>query len=182
VEKQPKYLKISDLEPIKLWIKELKILQYQYKPKGTEDPRDWSKLKLPYNVIGSGRHRVVFDLKDGYVLKVAITLKGIKCNKREAETYKSAPASLKNRLTEVKEQGHGWIIMKKIDNAVPDTEENRKKIIRLQNEFIKNGIDPKDIVNRKKKPRWRNIRLSEEGQISVIDYGNFEKLRTKMYP
>lgn len=164
----PIYLKPSELRSIEIWINEIE--KHQYK---MYDLKDLSKLNLPYNLIGTGYHRFVYELPNQHVLKLAITLRGIKSSSTEANLYKIIPEPLKNSLAEVKEQGHGWIIMKKMDHLVPETEENKEKILKLHKEFINTGITPEDIVDGKERPKWKNIRLNEEGQISIIDYGNF---------
>ncbi|MFD0829725.1 hypothetical protein ACT8ZR_29560 [Neobacillus sp. M.A.Huq-85] len=164
----PIYLKPRDLRSIEIWIKEIE--KHQYK---MFDLKELSKLNLPYNLIGTGYHRFVYELPNQHVLKLAITLRGIKSSSTEASLYKIIPDSLKNSLAEVKEQGHGWIIMKKMDNYVPETEENKETILKLHKEFINYGIKPDDIVDGKERPKWKNIRLNDKGQISIIDYGNF---------
>jgi ribose 5-phosphate isomerase len=65
----------------------------------------------------------------------------------------------------VKEVGHGWIVMKKMDIEVP-VEISNKELIPLKNKFSDAGIKPKDMGN-------SNIRLSKKGKITVVDYGNF---------
>ncbi|MEH7560166.1 hypothetical protein V7169_05635, partial [Priestia megaterium] len=65
----------------------------------------------------------------------------------------------------VKEVGHGWIIMKKMDVKVP-VEICNKELIPLKNKFRDAGIKPRDMGN-------SNIMLSKKGKITVVDYGNF---------
>lgn len=110
---------------------------------------------------------------NGFILKVAITLLGIKNNEKEAEIYNIAPVSLKNHLAAVKEQGHGWIIMKKMDHVVPRTKKNRAKILQLIKNFFEIGIEPHDIFIKRKGIHWSNVRINEAGKIIVVDYGNF---------
>jgi hypothetical protein len=127
------------------------------------------RLKLNYKVIGNGKHRIVYDLNNGYVLKVAITNWGVENNKTEFDMYTNCPRQLRNNLCPVKEHGEGWIIMNKVDTNTPVDSKYKKKLRQLKKEFIENGINPKDM--------WReNLALSEEMEIIVIDYGNFHRI------
>jgi len=120
---------------------------------------------LTYPKLGNGRHRIVFDFNNGYVLKVALTKKGIQCNETEFKIYNHCQADLRKHLCQVKEVGHGWIVMKKIDIEVP-VEISSEELIPLKNKFRDARIKPRDMGN-------SNIRLSKKGKITVVDYGNF---------
>jgi hypothetical protein len=63
-------------------------------------------LQLKYKKIGNGWQRIVYDLNNGYVLKVALTKKGIQCNKKEFKIYNHCRADLRKHLCPVKEVGH----------------------------------------------------------------------------
>lgn len=117
-----KYLKSKKLKHIQKWIKILE------KGEIAEQSEEWSKkLKLPYKAIGVGKHRVVFDLGNYLVLKVAKIAKGITCNKNEVDLYQSVPSSLQKRLCKIVEYGHGWLIMKKINKIVPKKKKYKNK-------------------------------------------------------
>ncbi|MBD0379844.1 hypothetical protein [Paenibacillus sedimenti] len=60
-----------------------------------------------YEEIGAGVQRNPFDLKNGFVLKVAVSKTGIKNNINEAEIYKNFKSSLKSHLAKVIDHGHG---------------------------------------------------------------------------
>ncbi|MBY0062107.1 hypothetical protein H7K08_09760 [Priestia aryabhattai] len=122
-------------------------------------------LQLKYKNIGNGWQRIVYDLNNGYVLKVALTKKGIQCNKREFKIYNHCLADLRKHLCRVKEVGHGWIIMKKMSIKVPKRI-YQEKLPRLKKKFLAAGIKPRDMSN-------SNVRLSKKGKITVIDYGHF---------
>jgi hypothetical protein len=175
--KHSKLLKDGDLKSIKKWIKHIKHDQYEYISNDKNDPRDWpNKIKLPYRVIGCGLSRIVYDMHNGYVLKIAITLRGIKSNKMEAKLYNTAPDSLRKYLVEVKDHGYGWLVMKKIVEEVPHKKKSEQKVLSIENKFIKYGINPRDIVSKRGKIRWKNIRLNEKGTIVIIDYGVFKMI------
>ncbi|MFY4775348.1 hypothetical protein [Metabacillus sp. RGM 3146] len=123
-------------------------------------------LKLEYPVIGNGFNRIVYDLNNGTVLKVALSEWGYKSNETEAQIYKSCNRHVKPNLCKVIESGHGWIIMKKMCRKVPLTLLHVRTLVELEVKFLMNGIIPIDL-------RLANVALSEENDIVVIDYGMF---------
>ncbi|WP_142382826.1 MULTISPECIES: hypothetical protein [Bacillus] len=129
-------------------------------------------LALNYKRIGFGNNRIVYDLNNGFVLKVAISESGIQSNETEFNTYQNCPLILRVHLCPVEELGNGWIIMEKALNIVPDNEEYQHKVSGLQNKFLKSGIKANDM-------RIRNLRLSNDGKIIVIDYGAFKYTKRK---
>ncbi|OLO28585.1 hypothetical protein BTR23_17790 [Alkalihalophilus pseudofirmus] len=70
---------------INLWI--LKINQYQKLNILQKVNIAKKVLKLRYKMIGFGYHRIVYDLENGFVLKVAISIAGIYNNKTENQIY-----------------------------------------------------------------------------------------------
>lgn len=123
-------------------------------------------LQLKYTIIGNGKNRIVFDLENGYVLKVALNNWGMKSNKKEYKLFFNSPSHIQKHLCPVIESGYGWIIMKKMTQKIPSDKEYDKKISQLIKIFKENGIEPKDI-------KEKNLALSENGEFIVIDYGNF---------
>lgn len=123
-------------------------------------------LKLKYTIIGNGKNRIVFDLENGYVLKVALNNWGMMSNKKEYKLFFNSPSHIQKHLCPVIESGYGWIIMKKMTQKIPSDKEYDKKISQLIKIFKENGIEPKDI-------KEKNLALSENGEFIVIDYGNF---------
>ncbi|NRD79775.1 hypothetical protein HPT25_20775 [Bacillus sp. BRMEA1] len=121
-------------------------------------------LKLNYDIIGNGFFRIVYDLGNGYVLKVAISNSGIESNKTEYEIYNKCSPKIRNSLCPVIQYGHGWIIMKKLTRKIPEITPNM--ILRLKNQFLTYGIIPHDL-------KRDNLALSNRDTITVIDYGNF---------
>ncbi|MES9774994.1 hypothetical protein [Priestia megaterium] len=157
------FLSNWEMKPIKLWL--LKMYHYKDKSKSERANKAKTILQLKHKMIGNGRNRIVYDLNNGYVLKIAITKWGIQNNKTEFKIYKHCPVDLREHLCLVKEAGHGWIIMEKMQVEVPD-EIYDKGLIKLKNKFLDARIKPKDM--------WKsNMRLSKKGKITVVDYGNF---------
>jgi hypothetical protein len=117
--------------------------------------------------LGHGVFRIVYDLGNGYVLKVAIRKSGISCNNKEFNIYKNSPQHLQKRLCPVKEYGHGWIIMKKMTRKVSMAERShRRQISELAREFLAYGIEPRDL-------KKDNLASSSKGDIVIVDYGHF---------
>ncbi|TMV48630.1 hypothetical protein FE783_16375 [Paenibacillus mesophilus] len=165
-----KYLNQEDLESIKRWVKELKNYKLLDRP---SDDIVLGVLMLPYKYMGSGKHRIVFDLDNGYVLKVARMGKGIQCNRNEVKLYRSVPSELRKHLCKIADYGKGWVVMKKIDRGVPREETYYKKTKLVENKFRLYGVKLSDATSRDdRKPKRRNVRLSEDNEIVVIDYAN----------
>ncbi|MFC0271906.1 hypothetical protein ACFFIX_10630 [Metabacillus herbersteinensis] len=164
---QKSFLLEDELQAIRLWLDKME--QYSYQSTDRIVRKAKKILGLKYPVIGYGVFRIVFDLNNGYVLKVAISRQGQKCNENEVEIYKECPRHLRKHLCLVKEYGHGWIIMKKMTQQVSMNDRNqRKKISELSDKFWESGIRPRDIKS-------DNLALSNEGDIIFIDYGNFNR-------
>jgi hypothetical protein len=129
--------------------------------------------------IGLGARRVVYDLGNGYVLKVAKSKYGIKNNKKEVMMYKSSPLVIKKHLGHIQKHGDGyrWLVMKKYHLNFRKTVESMRKLWVMKHKFIKNGIIPYEVSRRRGGPNFQNLRLKSNGEIIVIDYGNFEYQR-----
>ncbi|UOR13730.1 hypothetical protein [Halobacillus amylolyticus] len=56
--------------------------------------------------------------------------------------------------------------MKKMNPISTINQDWRDKILEVKNGFLKSGIEPQDLKS-------ANLALSSEGDIIVIDYGNF---------
>jgi hypothetical protein len=121
-------------------------------------------LKLNYDIIGNGFFRIVYDLGNGYVLKVAISDYGIQSNKTEYEIYNKCSPIIRNSLCPVIQYGYSWIIMKKLTRKIPEI--TPIMIFRLKDKFLTYGIIPNDL-------KKDNLALSNRHTITVIDYGNF---------
>ncbi|MEK4512665.1 hypothetical protein [Paenibacillus sp. FSL K6-2524] len=127
-----------------------------------------SALHLNYQVIGSGNTRVVYNLGNGHVVKVALSKKGLASNLTEYQLYDKCSRKLRKYLCPVIEYGNGWIVMKKMQPMVSLTEDDEKKLSRLKKRFSKEGVKPRGL-------RRRNLAFSpHHNRIIVIDYGNFK--------
>jgi hypothetical protein len=135
--------------------------------------KEIKKMFTENKMIGSGRNRVVYDLDNGYVLKVARCKTGVRHNKREIEIYKSSTSPIRKHLAKIKDYGKLWLIMKKHDREFPQSKKCNKKLKKLKSQFIKKDIDPKDMFYNNNESKGKNLRLDHKGKIIVIDYGAF---------
>jgi hypothetical protein len=169
------YIQPIDLDVIVKWIKKVEEMDSNQKKYSIKHAS--RKLKLSYKIIGTGKSRIVFDLKNGYVLKIAYSVKGIKDNSSEAVLYESSTSTIKKYLSKVVDHGHGWCIMEKIHRSVvSDTKKNRDLVYKLRDEFLREGITPNDLTNRRNdEPRWKNFNIDNNRRIIVMDYANFKR-------
>ncbi|MCK2013922.1 hypothetical protein MPH61_12280 [Peribacillus muralis] len=123
-------------------------------------------LNLQYEMIGNGYNRIVFDLNNGYILKVALNEVGMISNANEAYIYHNCREEVKKYICPVREFGTGWIIMKKMDTNVRHALIDYTKLIKLEIIFLIYGIVPIDL-------RIANVAFSEKNEMVVIDYGLF---------
>jgi hypothetical protein len=127
--------------------------------------------------IGSGVTRVAYDLGNGYVLKIAKSKKGIQCNKKEVNMYKSSMKPIKKYLAQIVDydKAYHWVTMKKYVRKFPNSPIYKRELMKLVKKFLDNGIIPsKGVDHYDKPPKSKNLRLKKNGGIVVIDYGNFK--------
>ncbi|RKD26768.1 hypothetical protein BEP19_16340 [Ammoniphilus oxalaticus] len=166
------YLDVEDALLVEAWIQEVETEKYPLRKSLKEKARErFNDIKL--KELGCGKKRIVFDLDNGWVLKIAIAFNGINNNQREVEMYQSAPPRLQKRLAKIKEFGHGWLVMQRITKPVPKKKGIKAEIKKIIKQFERSGIIPGDLISPKRRIRWPNIRL-RKGRIVVIDYGNFK--------
>ncbi|MDQ0218050.1 hypothetical protein ELQ35_01500 [Peribacillus cavernae] len=154
----------DEIKSIHFWISQMR--QYRFRSIKEKIKKAKNTLKLKYNVIGSGVNRIVYDLNNGYIVKIAISNLGLKSNETEFDIYTHCPQEIKRYLCPMKEFGHGWIIMKKMKAKVPWQIIEITKLVDLQVKFVSYGILPLDL-------RMANVALSDENEIAVVDYGHF---------
>jgi hypothetical protein len=123
-------------------------------------------LTLPYKIIGSGLNRMVYDLGNGYVLKIAFSEIGLISNNREFNLYHSSQPDIQQYLCPVMERGQGWIVMKKMDRKVSMNLVNLQKLNELTMKFLLHRIIPVDL-------KLGNVALTQDNKMIVIDYGLF---------
>ncbi|MCI0764700.1 hypothetical protein [Bacillus sp. TL12] len=165
-------ISLRDIQFINIWLSQMK--HYRGRDKKQKAEKAQNILKLKYKMIGYGENRIVYDLNNKYVLKIAITRWGLRSNKTEFEIYKNCPPELREHLCPVKKFGFGWIIMKKFSLKVPENEIYNEKLSQLKNRFLKTGIIPEDIYWYNE-PNMNNMMLSEKDKIIIIDYGDFKR-------
>jgi mRNA-degrading endonuclease RelE of RelBE toxin-antitoxin system len=167
----------NDIEQIvSEWVKSVERNNYEpFDHYQMSSPQEEFIDMMPYDFLDIGTYRIVFDLNDK-VLKVALTPQGIDNIDTEVSTINSSPTMLKKHLAKVYDYGHGWLVMEKLLIELPQTEEYIKKVLEMETEFKRNGINPLDVTyyHDESEPNWDNLRLNEQGEIIIIDYGNFE--------
>lgn len=141
------------------------MIKYRTQSERKKARRAKKALQLPYQVIGSGLTRIVYDLGNGYVVKIAISRRGLESNKREDDVYSRCSSSTRAYLCPVLEYGYGWVIMKKIIRCEILTEQDDVTLQKLRRRFLKEKIIARSL-------RSKNLaRLSN--RLIVIDYGSF---------
>lgn len=136
----------------------------------SETARRW--LGLPYAYIGRGRNRIVYDLKNGAILKVAVTRKGIRNNEMEEQLYASVSPSVQKHLAKVIDRGRGWIIMQKVHRRVSRNAKNARRVHAMIRKFEKQGIKVMDLVSGTNRIKWKNVGRIRN-KLVVLDYGKF---------
>ncbi|MDQ0875789.1 hypothetical protein QFZ77_004448 [Paenibacillus sp. V4I3] len=118
----------------------------------------------------------MYDLGNGYVIKIAKSKNGISCNHIEVNIYNSLLKPIKKYLAKIKEyhKEYHWIAMKKYDRKFPVSSNYKLKLKKLVKTFRANGIIPSKGIRHYYKPHAPNIRLKRGGQIVIIDYGGFK--------
>ncbi|MDP1420198.1 hypothetical protein Q8G35_17825 [Peribacillus simplex] len=155
----------QEIKAIESWISQMGTFQF-YKTAGQKMSTARKTLKFKYKIIGHGFNRVVYDLNNGYILKVAFSEVGLISNANEAYIYNNCNEKAKKYFCPVKEHGTGWIIMKKVDTKVPFAIKEYTKLIKLELKFLRYGIIPIDL-------RLDNVGYNENDEMVVIDYGLF---------
>jgi hypothetical protein len=150
--------------------------------------RDATMIQLDDNIkqkikgkkyIGSGGTRIVYDLGNGYVLKIAKSKNGINCNRIEVNIYNSSLEPIKKYLAKITDfhKEYHWIVMKKYDRKFPISSIYKLKLMKLVKKFRANGIIPSKGISQYYEPYSPNLRLKWSGQIVIIDYGGFKYAR-----
>lgn len=160
-----KMLSRQEIKAIESWISQMGPFQF-YKTVIQKVSTARKTLKFKYKMVGHGFNRVVFDLNNGYILKIALSEVGLISTANEAYIYNNCNEEVKKYLCPVKEYGTGWIIMKKMDINMARAIMEYPKLIKLELKFLKYGIIPIDL-------RFANVGFTENDEMVVIDYGLF---------
>lgn len=129
------------------------------------------------HVLGEGARRLVYDLGNGYVIKLAKTDNGILNNRTEVAIYRQVPYRLRRNLARIVSyaSGYEWLIMLRYGRKFPKSRKYRRRLKRIKDRFRKFGILPYEMFGRSKPgPNYQNLRTARSGKIVVIDYGNFK--------
>ncbi|GGG13559.1 hypothetical protein [Paenibacillus abyssi] len=158
-----KYLSENEQKTIRRWIP----IMIKQKSRTEEQKENRAKtfLKLRYKILGSGKTRIVYDLKNGYVLKIAISRRGLRSNQREYDIYTRCSRRMRRYLCPVMEHGHGWIIMKKLKRRAVLSDKDEMTLSKIRNRFLKEKIVARSL-------REKNLARYKK-RFVVIDYGSF---------
>lgn len=149
---------------------------------------DFNQIKIKiknkrYKLIGSGSGRRVFDLENGYVVKVAKNKKGIAQNKAEYKISLADNSNIFAKITEVS-SNYKLLIMEKAEKIDGFAEiwdyynvNSNSQLFRIE--------DLKDISSKHDLLIPDLIRYKNWGKVNgvpvIIDYGFTEKVRQKYY-
>jgi hypothetical protein len=161
------YLTKKDQKRIKKWMKTI----VNDRIKKISGKKAIAKIKLPYEVMGIGHYRIVYDLGDGNVLKVPRLLKGIECNEKEISLYHRCPSDVRVHFAKVIDYGEGWLVMKKLKSKVPSKKSTYKEELRAAIKVLaKDGIKVFDVFNGRSL-KDNNVRFDKNlKKAVVIDY------------
>lgn len=128
--------------------------------------------------VWQGANRIVYDMGNGTVLKLAKSKSGIKSNRNEVKLYRSSPYLLTKYLGRIKEYHYKyeWLIMKKYGQKFLGMKGYKQKLAKVRTRFKKYGILPIDTL-KNRKPKHQNLRVKRNGRIAIIDYGHFKSVR-----
>lgn len=158
-------LRKRELAAIRAWVEQVKHASPDEAPEGGPS--------LPYKPLAFGKHRLVYDLGNGCVLKLPRVPKGILCSAIEAGVFRHAPRGLRKHLCPVVAAGDGWVVMPKLNRALPARRTYEKKVTRILKKSLDAGVRISDIVGRNSgKPNRDNIRLDAKDRVVLIDYAN----------
>jgi hypothetical protein len=162
--KESLFLTSKEIDSIHAWIS--KMSKYPFRTPWKKIKLAQDTLTLPYKIIGSGLNRMVYDLGNEYVLKIAFSEIGLISNTREFNLYHNSHPDIQQYLCPVMDMGQGWIVMKKMDRKVSMNLVNLQKLSELTMKFSLHRIIPVDL-------RFGNVALTQDNQMIVIDYGLF---------
>ncbi|MDF2985632.1 MAG: hypothetical protein K0R50_1142 [Eubacterium sp.] len=136
-----------------------------------------------YKLIGSGSCRVVFDLNNGYVVKIAKDVRGIEQNNSEYSIYNSHKSHFFAEVPSISEDGRMLIMSKakRIKNIRTVYSyykvrgiDSLVKLDNLSEDLLNNDLGRGDI---RRPSSWGFI----DGVPVIIDYGLTHKIFKKYY-
>lgn len=136
-----------------------------------------------YRYIGKGSARKVYDLDNGFVIKVARNIKGVAQNKAEFLISKDDNSSLLAKVYFISDD-YRYLIMKKANNIKSEIEllnyfkiQNKKEL--SNNKLIREIHDRHNLVwaDLYKFTSWGKIK----NRLVLIDYGYTKKVYNEFY-
>jgi hypothetical protein len=136
-----------------------------------------------YTLIGSGSCRIVYDLDNGYVVKVARDVRGLKQNQAEFDNYQSRKSDFFAEVASISDNSRYLIMVK------AEKESNIRTVLKYYNvksfnELMRYPMFVEDI-NTKKIGSSDLKRVSNWGIINnipvLIDYGLNKSIYDKYY-
>ena len=136
-----------------------------------------------YKYIGDGSGRVVFDMKNGYVVKVAKNMAGIAQNKAEYKISKNDNSRIFAEVVQASNDYY-FIIMKKAEKVNNmyyvwlyfNAWNERDFLRRYEIQEVRNKYNLL-LGDLKKKSSWGIV----DGKAVIIDYGFTKEVRDKYY-
>lgn len=136
-----------------------------------------------YKYIGDGSGRVVFDMKNGYVVKVAKNMAGIAQNKAEYKISKNDKSRIFAEVVQASDDYY-FIIMKKAEKVNNmyyvwlyfNAWNERDFLRRYEIQEVRNKYNLL-LGDLKKKSSWGIV----DGKAVIIDYGFTKEVRDKYY-
>jgi len=164
------YITEKDKKRIEAWTEAL----VQEKIKKISKKEAIARIGLSYPVKGYGKHRIVFDLGKGKILKLPRVRKGIRCNRNEVSLFQNSSSRMRKYLCKVVDSGHGWVVMKKMKTEVPRKKKYARQLKKVYEKFLDKGVRISDLLTRRSKnPKWINLRLDKKkDRVVLIDYAN----------
>lgn len=97
-------LSMQEIKAIESWISQIGIFQI-YITAGQLVSTARKTLKFKYKIIGHGFNRVVYDLNNGYILKIALSQVGLISNANEAYIYNNCNEEVKSIYVQLRSMG-----------------------------------------------------------------------------
>ncbi|WP_409294175.1 hypothetical protein V1498_13165 [Peribacillus sp. SCS-26] len=166
-KKESRFLSPEEIHSIDLWLETM----YKHAWSTSLSKAEAAKeiLNLPYRELGKGQNRMVFDMENGFVLKIPLSALGVVCNRREFYLFKSSCPEIKEYLCPVAEWGEGWVVMEKADCSRQHHTSSLRQLLSMQSKFLKHKILPIDL-------RPGNAGINKQGKVVIFDYGLFVPL------
>ncbi|WP_409292565.1 hypothetical protein [Peribacillus sp. SCS-37] len=166
-KRDSRFLSPEEIRSIDLWLETM--YRYAWSPSMSKAEAAVDILNLPYKKLGIGQNRMVFDMENGFVLKIPLSAVGAVSNRREFYLFNSSSPEIKQYLCPVAEWGEGWVVMEKADCSQQHHTSSLRQLLSMQSKFLKHKILPIDL-------RPGNAGINKQGKVVIFDYGLFVPL------